>query len=84
MIKEIITFTYLTLFAYYGFGQKSSIGSNTKPNPKPSPIEQILISDDPKKYELNMSFDPDDCCGGVGNPDNEKNNSNYIENKEFI
>jgi hypothetical protein len=31
-----------------------------------------------------MSFDPDDCCGNVGNPDYKKDNSDYIEDKEFI
>ncbi len=84
MIKEIFTLTYLTLFAYYGFDQRSSIDLNTNSSTKPSKIEQILTSNDPRENELKMSFDPDDCCGNVGNPDYKKDNSDYIEDKEFI
>ena len=81
MIKEILTFTYLTLFAYYGVSQKSYIDGKI---PEIIPMKRFFESRDPKEYELNMSFDPDDFCGDVGNSDNKKSNSDYIENKEFI
>ena len=82
MIKELILLTYgcLLLTNSYGLGPKNM----NKQNLKPSRIEQIISSNDPKENELNMSFDPDDCCGSTGNPDDEKNNSPYLEDKEWI